>query len=330
MAKYATLPDFIHDRILKKKRKLCSLGSLNSDKIKKIEEQMQIDFVYNSNKIEGSTLSRGETELVLKGVTVGKKSIPEALARKELGHVLAAQNHPSAIEIVKKIAFNKTYKITERDIKMLHKVAMDRIIATAGRYREHDDLAVRGAGFTPPLFYDVPKHMKELVSLINNNSDELRPIEHAAQVHYDFVWIHPFEDGNGRIARLIMNLLLVRNYYPFTVIKQVEKPKYLRTLKEMDAKGNFEPFLIFVARSVEQTLDTYLSALETKRKSKFLPLSILAKKTSHSADYWSLLARSGRIDAIKEGKTWKTTKQVLDTYLTEQKPKSTNKTKKRK
>lgn len=319
MVKYASLPDFIHDRILEKKRKLGSIGKLDSDKIKRIEERMQVDFVYNSNKIEGSTLSRGETELILRGMTVGKKSIPEALAGKELGHILAAQNHPSAIEIVKKIAFNKTYKITEDDIKNLHKMAMDRIIATAGSYKEHDDLAVRGAGFTPPPFYEIPKQMKELVHLINNNPDELRPIEHAAQVHYDFVWIHPFEDGNGRIARLLMNLLLVRNYYPFTVIKQVEKPKYLRTLKEMDTKGNFESFLIFVARSVEQTLDTYLAALESKGKSKFLPLSILAKGTPHSADYWSLLARKGRIDAIKEGKTWKTTSQVINAYLVQQK-----------
>lgn len=318
MAKYASLPDFIHNRIINKRQRLSSFARLDSNKIKQIEEKMQIDFVYNSNKIEGSTLSRGETELILRGMTVGKKSIPEALAGKELGHVLAAQNHPSAIDLVKKIAFNNTYKITEHDIKMLHKIAMNRIIATAGSYREHDDLAVHGAGFTPPLFYDIPKHMKELVHLINNNPDELRPIEHAAQVHYDFVWIHPFEDGNGRIARLLMNLLLVRNYYPFTVIKQVEKPKYLRTLKEMDTEGNFESFLIFIARSVEQTLDTYLSALETKRKSKFLPFSILAKGTQHSADYWSLLARKGRIDAIKEGKTWKTTKQVIDTYLAEQ------------
>ncbi|MGB6464225.1 MAG: Fic family protein [Nitrosotalea sp.] len=319
MAKYTSLPDLIHYRILEKKRKLGSIGKLDSNKIRQIEERMQIDFVYNSNKIEGSTLSRGETELILRGVTVGKKNIPQALAGKEIGHILAAQNHPSAIELVKKIAFNKTYKITEGNIKTLHRMAMNRIIVTAGRYREHDDLAVHDSGFTPPLFYDIPKHMKELVHLINNNPDELRPIEHAAQVHYDFVWIHPFEDGNGRIARLLMNLLLVRNDYPFTVIKQVEKPKYLRTLKEMDIEGNFEPFLIFVARSVEQTLDTYLAALESKKSSKFLPLSILAKGTPHSADYWSLLARKGRIDAIKEGKTWKTTKQVIASYLAEQK-----------
>lgn len=318
MTKYASLPDLIHHRILEKKRKLGYIGKLDSNKIRRIEERMQIDFVYNSNKIEGSTLSRGETELVLKGMTVGKKNIPQALAGKEIGHILAAQNHPLAIDLVKKIAFNKTYKITEGDIRTLHRMAMNRIIATAGKYRDHDELAVHGAGFTPPLFYDIPKHMKELVHLINNNADELRPIEHAAQVHYDFAWIHPFEDGNGRIARLLMNLLLVRNDYPFTVIKQVEKPKYLRTLKEMDIEGDFEPFLIFVARSVEQTLDTYLAALESKRKSKFLPLSILAKGTPHSADYWSLLARKGRIDAIKEGKTWKTTKQVIATYLAEQ------------
>jgi len=317
MAKYASIPDLIHGRILEKKRKLGTIGKLGSKKIKKIEEQMQVDFVYNSNKIEGSTLSRGETELILRGITIGKKSIPEALAGKEIGHIFAAQNHPLAIDLVKKIAFNKTYKITEGDIKTLHKTAMDRIIASAGSYRDHD-LTVRGAGFTPSPFYEISKHMKELVHLINNNPDELRPIEHAAQVHYDFAWIHPFEDGNGRIARLLMNLLLVRNGYPFTVIKNVDRKKYLRTLKEMDTEGNFEPFLIFVARSVEQTLDTYLSALEPKGKSKFLSLSVLAKGTPHSADYWSLLARKGRIDAIKEGKTWKTTKQVIKIYLTEQ------------
>ena len=319
MAKYASLPDFIHNRILEKKRKLSSAGKLDSIKIKKIDERMQVDFVYNSNRIEGSTLSRGETELILRGMTVGKKSIPEALARKEVGHILAVQNHPSAINLVKKIAFEKNYKITEHDIKTLHKIAMDRIIATAGSYRKHDDLAIRGAGFTPTPFYEIPKHMKELVRLINNNPDELRPIEHAAQVHYDFVWIHPFEDGNGRIARLLMNLLLVRNYYPFTVIKNVDRKKYLRTLKEMDLQGNFESFLIFIARSVEQTLDTYLASLESKRRSKFLPLSVLSKGTPHSADYWSLLARKGRIDAIKEGKTWKTTNQVINAYLAQQK-----------
>ncbi|WP_166392524.1 hypothetical protein [Candidatus Nitrosotalea sp. TS] len=82
MTKYASLPDLIHYRILEKKRKLGSIGKLDSNKIRQIEERMQIDFVYNSNKIEGSTLSRGETELVLKGMTVGRKKYTTSIGRK--------------------------------------------------------------------------------------------------------------------------------------------------------------------------------------------------------------------------------------------------------
>lgn len=278
---------------------------------------MQIDFVYNSNRIEGNTLSRGETELVLKGITVDKKNIAEALGGKNLEDIIAAQNHPNAINIVKKIAFDKSHIITEKDIKKIHETAMKRVLETTGQYRQYD-LSVKGAGFTPPPHYEIPKHMKELILLINKNPNELRPIELVAQAHYDFVWIHPFENGNGRMARLLMNLLLVRNGYPFTVIKNVDKPQYLRALRQMDVSGNFEPFLVFIARCVEQTLDLYLTSVAGKPKQKLLSLSELARNTPHSADYWSLLARKGRIDAIKEGKTWKSTRKVIETYLKEQ------------
>ena len=319
MAKYDDIPSHIRERILQKKSKLESIGKLDQDKIKEISKRMEVDFVYHSNKIEGSTLSRGETELILRGITLGKKSIPEALGGKDLDDILAAQNHPDAISLVKKIAFDKTYKATEDDIKNIHKALMHGVIASAGKYRQ-EDLEVRGAGFTPPPFYDIQEHMQNLITLINENPDELRPIELAAQVHYDFVWIHPFEDGNGRIARLLLNLILVRNRYPFVVIRTVDKPQYLRALRQMDISGDFKPFLIYVARCVEQTLDLYLVPDKPKKsEEKFLPLSILAKETPHSADYWSLLARKGRIDAIKEGKTWKTTKKILQAYLKEQK-----------
>ena len=170
---------------------------------------MQVDFVFNSNKMEGSTLSRGETELVLRGITVGKQSIPDALGGRDLGDILVAQNHSEAIQLVRKMAFDNTYQITEKDIKKIHRIVMKRVIPNAGEYREYN-LEVRGAGFTPPPFYEISENMKEFIDMLNNNSDELRPIEFAAQVHYDFVWIHPFEDGNGRMARLLLNLVLVR------------------------------------------------------------------------------------------------------------------------
>lgn len=301
MAKYASLSPLIHNRILGKKKKLQSMGKLSSEKIKQIHERMRVDFVYNSNKMEGSTLTRGETELILRGITVGKKSIQDALGGRDLGDILVAQNHSDAIELVKKLAFDKTSYITEKNIKDIHGIVMKGVIVSAGEYRNYD-LKVMGAGFTPPPFYNISKNMKEFVEMLNKNPDELLPIELAAQVHYDFVWIHPFEDGNGRMSRLLLNLILVRNGYPFAVIQSVDKKKYLKTLRQMDVKYEFEAFLTFIARCIEQTLDLYLYS-GSKSREKLLPLSKLAKNTPHSAEYWSLLARKGRIDAIKEGKT---------------------------
>ena len=320
MGKYAGIPNLIHDRIISKKKKLQSMGKLTPEKIEQIRDRMHVDFVFNSNKIEGSTLSRGETELVLRGITVGKKSIPEALSGKDLADILVAQNHSEAIQLIQKIAFDNTYQITEEGIKKIHGIVMKGVIPSAGEYRDYD-LKVRGAGFTPPPFYEISENMKELIDMLNNNPDELRPIEFAAQVHYDFVWIHPFEDGNGRMARLLLNLILVRNEYPFAVIRSVDKTKYLKTLRQMDVEHEFEPFLIYIARCVEQTLDLYLTSDSKKPKEKLRPLSELANDTPHSADYWSLLARKGRIDAIKEGKTWKTSRKILEAYLEEQKKK---------
>lgn len=317
MAQYSELPSHIQKRITEKKQKLGSKGHLTPRRIKEIDERMRVDFVYNSNKIEGSTLSRGETDLILRGITIGKKNIPDALRGKDLGDILVAHNHSSAIDLIKKIAFDRVYKVTESDIKKIHGIVMKGVIASAGQYRNYD-IAVNGAGFTPPPFYDISKHMRDLLHALNSNPDELRPIELAAQIHYDFAWVHPFEDGNGRMSRLLLNLILVRNGYPFAVIKSVDKPQYLRALREMDISGNFKPFLIYVSRCVEQTLDLYLAPKKPSKKEEFLPLAKLTSGTPYSAEYLSLLARKGRIDAIKEGKTWKSTKKIISTYLKEQ------------
>lgn len=295
------------------------MEEITPEKIEEIRARMHVDFVFNSNKIEGSTLSRGETELVLNGITIGKKSIPDALGGKDLEDILVAQNHSGAVKLIQDMAFDKTYQITEDDIKKIHGTVMKGVVANAGKYRDYD-LQVQGAGFTPPPFYAVSENMKDFINMLNENHDELRPIELAAQAHYDFVWTHPFEDGNGRMARLLLNLVLVRNGYPFAVIRSVDKIKYLSTLRQMDVNHDFEPFLVYIARCAEQTLDLYIisGSAADKTAEKLLPFSELAKSTPHSADYWSLLARKGRIDAIKEGKIWKTSRKIIKAYLTEQ------------
>lgn len=311
----AILPDNLRKRILEKKKKLELKGKLPTESVKKIEERMQIEFVYNSNKIENVALTRGETELILRGMTIKNQNMLKVLSTKDVSDILAAQNHPDAIEFVKKLAFDSHHKITENDIKDIHAAIMNSIIGSAGKYREFD-LTVKGAEFTPPPFYEVPDHMRELIEFMNENPGELRPIELAAHVHYYFAWIHPFENGNGRMARLLLNFILVRNGYPFAVIKNVEKKKYLETLRLAD-RGDFLPSLIYIARCIEQTLDLYLLGLadEKGNKPELLPLKELTKGTPYSAEYLSLLARKGMLDAVREGRVWKSTRKTIQTYI---------------
>jgi Fic family protein len=300
------LPNDLYNRIIEKKKTLDSQGKLSSEIIKRIDKRMEIEFIYNTNKIEGNALSRGETELVLRGLTVKNQNLSD---------ILEIQNHPSGLDLVRKMAFDVQHKIDEDDIKEVHKMIMNGVIANAGEYRMVD-LQVTGAGFTPPPFYEVPRYMNNLIELINDNKNDLRPIELAAYVHYDLSWIHPFENGNGRLARLLMNFILLKNGYPCVIIPKVERGQYLENLRIAD-KESFEPFLIYIARRVEQTLDIYLLEIENPDvdKPELLTLNELSKDTSHSAEYWSLLARKGKIDAVKIGKVWKTTKKTIENYL---------------
>ena len=136
----------------------------------------------------------------------------------------------------------------------------------------------------------------------------------AAVFHHKLVAIHPFDDGNGRVARLLMNLLLIQKGYPLTVIKTVDKQKYYLCLHKADG-GNLKPLINFVARCVEQSLDLYLQAIEPAKKgNQLLSLSQAAKATPYSQEYLSLLARQGKIAAVKIGRNWQITQNALNEY----------------
>jgi Fic family protein len=284
------------------KRNKFATHRLSPRDLKELEERLQIEFVYNSNAIEGITLSQGETALAMRGLTVSGKNI---------GEVLAAQNHPRALEIVERIAFSGK-RIREKDLLEVHKAIMSGIISSAGDYRQ-SDVRIVGASFEPPPSNTVKKLVSDdLIHFVNENPAELRPIELAAHVHYYMAWIHPFDEGNGRMARLLMNLILLRNRYPVAIIKKVDRKKYIDALDAVTGKGNFEPFLMFIARAVEQTLDIYLNKQKLR---KFLPLSQLAKGTPYSSEYLSLQARRGILDAVKIGRNWMSTRQTIDNYI---------------
>jgi Fic family protein len=264
---------------------------------------MQIEFTYNSNAIEGNTLSLRETQLVIQdGITVRGKSLMEHLE---------AKNHPGAIDYVEKLARRETL-IEQDDILKVHELLMRGIDDEgAGKYRS-GQVRVAGAVFMPPPAQKIQSMVNELLQTLSQNPDELRPIELAAFFHHKFVYIHPFLDGNGRTARLLMNVILLRTGYPFTVLLKVDRPKYLRTLSEAD-NGNLIPFTNFIANCVERSLDIYLLAFE--KEAEILTLAQASKRTPFTQEYLSLLARKGSIGAFKLRRNWVITKHALDEYV---------------
>lgn len=292
----------IHQRVLDKKRKLGGLRPLPSSLVARLRKQMMIEYTYNSNAIEGNTLTLRETQLVIEeGITVGGKSITETLE---------AKNHPEAIEFVERLVDAKS-ELTEDVVLQLHRLIMSNITEDAGHYRTMG-VRITGATFTPPPSSEVKPRMDELLKWLRENPDELTPIEVAAVFHHRFVQIHSFSEGNGRTARLLMNALLMKDGYPFiAIVPKLDRPKYLKTLMEADM-GNASSFVNFVARCVERALDMYLDALE---EPEILTLAEAGKITPYSQEYLSLMARKGLLGAFKQGRNWVVSRQELDRYL---------------
>lgn len=297
------LNERIHERILVKKKRLDNHRPLSNVLVKKLHENMEIAYTYNSNAIEGNTLTLQETRLVIReGITVNGKSLSDHLE---------AKNHPKAIAYIEKMINNK---IEEENILELHNILFSGFHENAGNYR-NSQVYIEGSDYTPPPAFEIPILIKDLVKWVNNNPEELRPIELAAVFQHKLVAIHPFDDGNGRIGRLIMNMLLIKNGYPLTVIRQVDRRKYYDSLAKAD-KGNSRQIVNFVARCTEQSLDIYLNAIEPSEPTKkLLTLSEASKLTPYSSEYLSLLARKGLIGAVKVGRNWKVSQIELEEYL---------------
>ena len=135
-------------------------------------------------------------------------------------------------------------------------------------------------------------------------------------LHHKLVHIHPFFDGNGRTARLTMNLFLMQAGYPLVVIMKTDRKKYYDVIDKAD-KGEYELLVKFVAQSIERSLDIYLKTLTpaTTKQEKFVSLAAISKAAPFSAKYLNLLARQGKLEAHKEGRDWLTSKEAIERYL---------------
>lgn len=299
----------VHERILAKKKQLDSHRPLSAELVNRLHKNLEIEYTYNSNAIEGNTLTLRETQLVIQeGITVNGKSLSEHLE---------AKNHPKAIEYIEGLAKQNDVAsvLEEEDILKIHKLIFDGVLENAGNYRSCQ-VYIEGSEHSPSPAFEIPELMKQLMQWLNSNPEELRPVELAAVLHYKFASIHPFDDGNGRVSRLLTNLLLINKGYTLTVIKKVDRKKYYSALQKGD-NGDLKPFVNFIARCVEQALDLYLNAVEPSTKNnQFMSLADASKLTRYSKEYLGLLARRGMIGATKIGKNWHITKDALEQYLT--------------
>jgi len=292
----------LHERIIAKKIELDKYRPLSEKIVKKLHRKMEIEYTYHSNALEGNTLTHRETQLVIReGITIGGKSLRDHLE---------AKNHPKAIEYVETLI---DHPLSEEDILRVHEIIFSGILENAGNYRK-SQVFVEGADFVPSPAFEVPVLMKELIKWLNSNPQELRPIEIAGAFHYKFVFIHPFDDGNGRIARMLMNSLLMKYGYPLTIIKTYNRRRYYDTLKKAD-KGNLKPLVNFIARCAEESLDLYLVSIKPdSKRGHLLKLAKAAQDVPYTQEYLSLLARRGKIAAVKIGKDWHVSLEALETY----------------
>jgi len=293
----------LYKRLSSKKRELDSLRPLPKSALERLRRQFSIELAYNSNAIEGNSLTLNETRLVIEeGITVKGKPLREHFE---------AINHQKAFELLESFVKEKA-PISENTIKSIHKVIIAGIDDEyAGRYR-NINVRIIGAVKSPPRYEKVPQKMRDYMDYLNRNPDHLNVIELAAVAHYQLVEVHPFSDGNGRTARLLMNLYLMRKGYPITMVLKVDRKRYYDRLKKAD-QGNVKPFIDFIGRNLERSLDMYLDTF--KSGPEYISLAEAAKGTPYTQEYLSLLARKGRIEAIKIGRNWHIKKEALQKYI---------------
>jgi len=236
------------------KSRLNSLRPLPPEVVQNLHEDLVLRWTYNSNAIEGNTLTLKETKVALEGITVGGKTLREHFE---------AVNHREAIFYVEDI-IKHNEKLSAGLIKRIHALILKNIDdENAGVYRKVN-VTVSGAENIPPDSFLVPGEMDALEAWYNKMADELHTVELAARLHSDFVKIHPFVDGNGRTARLIMNFELMKGGFPAVILPVERRLEYYEALDRSHVHGDYDPFIEIITGLVEQSFAPYWHALGIK------------------------------------------------------------------
>lgn len=241
------------NKLTKKKQELDTFRPLPAALVKNLDAWFTVELTYTSNAIEGNTLTRRETAVVIeKGLTIGGKSLKDHLE---------ATNHAQALELVSSLIKKKPSKLLMGDILNIHRLILKGIDDDdAGRFR-NVPVRISGSIVILPNHRKVPELMNEFQAwLISKHA--MHPVAFAAEAHYRLVTIHPFVDGNGRTARLLMNLLLMMQGYPPAIIRKKDRLIYLQSLEKAQLGGAKSDYENIIAKAADRSLDIYLQAAQ--------------------------------------------------------------------
>lgn len=293
-------------RIIEKRAALDARRPLPPAVLRVLHEDLQVRLTFHSNAIEGNTLSLRETQLVIEqGITIGGHSLKEHLE---------ATNHATAYAAMTALADVAT-PLSITAILDLHRLVTDHILDEPGQFRR-GAVSIRGAQLTPPPAREVPALMETWLAWLDGEGRQYEPVTRATIAHHGFLAVHPFLDGNGRTARLLLNLMLLRAGYPPALLLQEWRLGYLEALAQAD-RGRYNPLLNLLGRAVESGLDLYLDACAATPEAAWLPLAELATGTAYSAEYLALLIRKGRLAGTKRSGRWHSTRAALARYEAE-------------
>ena len=221
-----------------------------------IVDDFDLRFTHESTKIEGNTLSIAEVKtLLIDRVSIGGKDLRE---------LYEVTNNEKAYKLIKN-RLEQGAVLDEELIKDIHQVVMENIIE-GGLYRSYN-VRITGAGFTPPDWMEVRNNMKWFMADFEAKKSDLNPIELASYVHAEFVRIHPFQDGNGRTARLILNFILIKKGFQPVIIEAKDCTLYYKSMNDYSVKGDLESFYNIVMDKEKfalEDLKTEIDKVKTK------------------------------------------------------------------
>jgi len=290
------------DELQLKVQDLRSGGKLTPEVLHTLRDYFRVKSIYHSNAIEGNLLTVGETRQVVEfGLTITGQPLKDQAEAKNLSH---------ALDFLEELAANPTISITENDIRQLHVLVLKGIDdENAGKYREVP-VEISGSNYKPPSWESVGPQMRELGAWLKTVSvakpgefGNREALIYAAVAHTWFVQIHPFVDGNGRVGRLLMNIMLVRHGFPIAIIAKEDRLRYYDALEESQT-SDLSSVITLLTECIHESLEEYLRAAQEQQEKTEWLASLAEKFTARE-----------KVKAANEYEVWKSAMELLKGYF---------------